>query len=207
MCLLLFLFKYHASFPSLFRSILLVISLLFPFRYQVRNYKNHFTNLLFYVLICFVVRMVELIDENLMLTLGLNFVGFKPSRTRNHSANTNKNHFERAFGASSKACCALFNDLQVVNLELVAAIKKPQVTHFLLALHWLKRYPTEEASAGLYGLDEDTIRKWIWKYCTAIQALKTRKVSFSSVFVCIQLIILTISKDCLERKHTSAKLG
>ena len=121
--------------------------------------------------------MVEQIEENVMLTLGLNFVGFNPYRIQNHSANKNKHHFERAFGASTKACCALYNDLQVVDIG-IAAIQKPKLTHFLLALHWLKRYPTEEANSALSGLDEDTVRKWVWKYCCAIQALKTHKVSF-----------------------------
>ena len=119
--------------------------------------------------------MVDLIEEQDMLTLGLNFVGFTPHRANKHSANTNKNHFERAFGASTKACCALYHDLQVFDLGL-AAIAKPKLTYFLLALHWLRRYPTEGANAGISGLDEDTVRKWVWIYCAAIQALKRYKL-------------------------------
>ena len=121
--------------------------------------------------------MVKQLEELVMLTLCLNFLGFNPFRTQNHSANTNKLHFERGFGASAKACCALFQDIQVVDLG-IAAITKPKVSHFLLAIHWLRRYPTEGAHAGLSGLDEDTVRKWVWRYCTAIQTLKTHKVSF-----------------------------
>ena len=121
--------------------------------------------------------MVFQIEEQVMLTLGLNFVGYTPYRTRNHSATTNNNHFERAFGSSSKNCCSIFYDLQVLDIG-EATIAKPKVSHFLLSLYWLKKYPTEEDSAGLSGLDADTVRKWVWKYSTAIQALKTYKVRF-----------------------------
>ena len=121
--------------------------------------------------------MVQEVEPTLMLRLGLNFLGFNPARTEKHAAKTNKNHFERAFGANAEACCTIFHDLQVLDIGS-AAIPKPKLDHFLLALHWLRRYPTEEANSGMSGLHEDTLRKWAWKYSTAIQALKAHKVRF-----------------------------
>ena len=110
-----------------------------------------------------------------MLSLGLNFLGFNPARTEKHAAKTNNSHFERAFGANTEACCSIYRDIQVLDIGS-ATIHKPKPDHFLLALHWLRRYPTEEANAGMSGLHEDTVRKWAWKYCAAIQALKVYKV-------------------------------
>ena len=151
---------------------------------QSKQFCSEFVSCLFFLLLLLI--MVDQVDENVILTIGLNFLGFNPYRTQQHSVNKNKKHFEHAFGASTKACCALFNDLKDLDLGAVA-IEKPKLTHFLLALHWLRRYPTEEASSGLSGLDEDTVRKWVWRYCIAIQALKAYKVSFCNI--CIKEII------------------
>jgi hypothetical protein len=120
--------------------------------------------------------MVVHADANDMLTIGLDCIGFPPERAANHNATTNMTHFTSAFGVEPQIASIIFNEIQVRDIG-VNAINKPKVRYFLLGLYWLKRYPIEQISAGVFGYHEDTIRKWVWRYSQAIQALKPYKVS------------------------------
>ena len=119
--------------------------------------------------------MVVEVNADEMLIVGLNCIGFGPERTVNHNATTNRKHFESSYGMDAATCCIVFLHIQVRDIGQMR-IDKPKVPHFLLCLHWLKRYPTEQMNAGLFGYHEDSVRKWVWKYCRAIQALKPYKV-------------------------------
>jgi DDE superfamily endonuclease len=107
---------------------------------------------------------------------GLTCIGFPPERTLRHSEDTKLSHFVSAFGINPNITSIVFQEIQVQDMDVQICINKPKVPHFLLALHWLKRYPIEQLNAGIFGYHEDTVRKWVWKYCTAIQALKPHKV-------------------------------
>ncbi|CAJ1941690.1 unnamed protein product, partial [Cylindrotheca closterium] len=52
----------------------------------------------------------------------------------------------------------------------------PKPTHLLLALRFLKQYPTKETLAGHGGVTEKTALLCCWKYVEAIQALKEQKI-------------------------------
>jgi hypothetical protein len=120
--------------------------------------------------------MVVDADANEMLTVGLNFIGFPPGRSINHSEKTNLGHFQSAYGIEPNVCSIIFRDIQQYDLGQ-STINKPKVSYFLMTLYWLKRYPVESISAGIFGYHEDTVRKWVWTYSRAIQALKPYKVS------------------------------
>ena len=119
--------------------------------------------------------MVELLQEDIVLTIGLIFAGFPPHRSAKHNEATKISHFQGAFGADPKSCSKMFYDIQTRDIGS-AAIPNPKLDHFFVALSFLKTYQTEAKSAGTTGLHEDTVRKWAWKYCIAIQALKQYKV-------------------------------
>jgi hypothetical protein len=110
-----------------------------------------------------------------MIAVGLNCIGFHPDRRLGHNENTNMKHFLYAYGLSPTVCSIVFQEIQTRDIGL-HQIRKPKVTYFLMALYWLKCYPIEQQNAGLFGYHEDTVRKWVWKYCVAIQALKEYKV-------------------------------
>jgi hypothetical protein len=120
--------------------------------------------------------MVVEAGQDVRLVIGLNCIGFGPERTARHSETTKLNHFESAFGINPNVCSIIFHEIQIRDIRQ-KQIRKPKVPYFLLALYWLMRYPVEKVSSGLFGYHEDTIRKWVWKYCEAIQALKQYKVS------------------------------
>jgi hypothetical protein len=115
------------------------------------------------------------------LELGLNIVGFGPIR-QNRLHATNVERFVAHFGASPESHSAMFSDLQTTQILEAARIAKPYVFHFLMAMYWLKNYPSESVIAGTFKVDEKTVRTQVWKYVLAIQALKEQKVNAAGLF-------------------------
>jgi hypothetical protein len=107
------------------------------------------------------------------LILGLELVSFSNVRETNHK--TNLRRFAAHFGACPEMCSAIFVDLQTTQIA-ASRITKPQVFYLLMALNWLKTYPTEHQIAVTFKVDEKTVRSNVWKYIWAIQALKGMKV-------------------------------
>lgn len=141
--------------------------------------------------------MVVHIAANDMLLVGLDCIGFPPERAANHNATTNMNHFTSAFGVEPHIATIVFNEIQVRDIG-EHAIYKPKVRYFLLTLYWLKRYPIEQISAGIFGYHEDTVRKWVWKFSRAIQALKPYKVSVWLLWRVFHFNLLTnFFADCM----------
>lgn len=90
------------------------------------------------------------------LVLGLQTVGFGPNR-QNRSEETNLERFVSHFGANPETCCAIFSDLQTTQIE-EALVAKPSIVHFLMAMFWLKTYPSEPTTAATFKVDEKTAR-------------------------------------------------
>jgi hypothetical protein len=114
------------------------------------------------------------------LELGLQSVGFGPTR-QNRLQETNIERFVSHFGASPESHSAIFADLQTTQIE-AAWIVKPYILHFLMAMYWLKTYPSESVIAGTFKVDEKTVRTQVWTYVLAIQALKEQKVNAAGLF-------------------------
>lgn len=79
------------------------------------------------------------------------------------------------FGASPETCATIFEDLQTTAIG-EAHVEEPCVIEFLVAFYWLKSNASEEQVAGLFKMDERTVRKWKWFYIKKIVALKEQKV-------------------------------
>ena len=96
-----------------------------------------------------------------VLTLGLEFIGFSRARQNDHTANLRR--FAAHFGACPETCSAIFVDFQMTQIA-TARITKPQVFDFLMAMFWLKTYPTEHQTMGTFKVGEKTVRNNIWTY-------------------------------------------
>lgn len=114
--------------------------------------------------------------EDVMLAIGLSQIGFSSSQVENAPKNTNNSRFLSAYGASSKVCCCIYEDIKNLDIHH-SGISNPKPYLLLICLHWLKRYPVEHMMSAMFAMNEDTVRKWIWIYCAAIQALKPSKVT------------------------------
>jgi hypothetical protein len=109
------------------------------------------------------------------LELGLDIVGFEQHRRQRTCIATKLRRFRAHFGVGPEAYSAIFTDLQTTDID-GARIDKPNPIHFFMTMNWLCTYKVEEELAGTFKVSEKTARKWIWKYTSAIQALKGAKV-------------------------------
>jgi hypothetical protein len=81
--------------------------------------------------------------------------------------------------ASPKTFAQIFGDIQDPLLG-EKCIKNPNPHDLIWALHFLKKYPTAKDLANRQdGCPKRSLER-AWKYVEAIQALKERKVSYSS---------------------------
>jgi hypothetical protein len=108
-----------------------------------------------------------------VLTLGLEMVGVSRAHQNDHTANLRR--FAAHFGAFPETCSAIFVDFQMTQIA-TAHIAKPQVFDLLMAMFWLKTYPTEHQTMGTSKVGEKMVQNNVWKYIWAIQALKGMKV-------------------------------
>ena len=83
-----------------------------------------------------------------------------------HTANLRR--FAAHFGACPETCSAIFVDFQMTQIA-TARIAKPQVFDFLMAMFWLKTYPTEHQTAGTFKVVS----------CPESSAMDTKNTSLS----------------------------
>ena len=118
--------------------------------------------------------MAILITDQQFMILGLESAGFSGwERTSNA---TNVERFRCCwYGPRPKCCEKIWFDLQN-SVECCIGIDANPL-HFLLALRFLKGYPsTETELAGTFAMSEKTVRKWTSFYVQKIQLLKEEKV-------------------------------
>jgi hypothetical protein len=88
-----------------------------------------------------------------------------------------RKRFKALYGSNPNIYAAIFEDLQTTEIaEARVDAKSLCVNAFLMSLHFLKCYPTENQRSGIFQICKRTARKWGWFYCRKIQALKKEKV-------------------------------
>ena len=112
-----------------------------------------------------------------MLRKGLELGGFDHDRQGNVRRAQSLERFKALYGSNPNVYAAIFEDLQTTQIpEARVDPKVLCIDAFLMSLHFLKCYPTENQRSGLFKICEKTARKWGWFYCKKIQALKQEKV-------------------------------
>ena len=113
-----------------------------------------------------------------MLRKGLELGGFDRSRQKKVRRAQNLERFRALYGSNPVVYAEIFEDLQTTEIaEARVDSDMICVDSFLMALHFLKCYPTENQLSGLFQICEKSARKWAWFYAKKIQALKQQKVS------------------------------
>ena len=107
--------------------------------------------------------------------MGLELAGYK--RWQSYKEGKNVEHFKAWFGAKPISCEKIWVDLQTTTNEEARIKKSANPLHLLLALHFLKAYPTEKKFAAIFSMSEVTVRKWSSLYIRKLQLLKSEKVS------------------------------
>ena len=121
--------------------------------------------------------MVIWFEEHDILYLGLTLAGHAERSIDRTRLKKNLERFEAKYYASPETCCEILFDLQVTAID-DARVEKPNPRHLLIALNYLKEYPTDNNLAGMFGCNEKTAKKWANFYVRKIQALKEHKIKF-----------------------------
>jgi hypothetical protein len=120
--------------------------------------------------------MVVILTADEFLRKGLELVGFDHRRQQQVCRATNLSRFKGHYGSNPNVYAQIWEDLQMTD-EALEDSWKMDPDSFLMALHFLTRYPTEQEQAGIFKICEKTARSWTWIYARKIQALKKHKVS------------------------------
>ena len=112
--------------------------------------------------------------EETVLLYGIERAGFAQSE-RLPNRKKQLERFVAYFGISHRTCAAIFMALQAARVDADDDLK---LINLLITLVWLKTYVTEMVLAGMFQLNENTVRKWIWKYAGILKLLRQSKVQF-----------------------------
>jgi hypothetical protein len=127
-----------------------------------------------------------MVDENAsiitpdeFLFLGLKLVGYKRRRIRSAKKKTNIDRFVAHFGSVPCICASIWEDFQTTQvIEARVPVEDLNVEYFLalMALHHLKRYPTEGEREAIFDVSKKWGRNKVWFYVEKVQALKAQKI-------------------------------
>ena len=117
--------------------------------------------------------MVVSITEEKFMALGLDIAGFKNWEICKEK--TNMERFQGWYEAKTKTCAAIWADLQMTTDEVGRIESDANPVHLLLALRFLRAYPSELELSGSFQMSEKTVRKWSDLFVRKIQSLKSKK--------------------------------
>lgn len=122
--------------------------------------------------------MVVVLTADEILQMGLALIGFSQQRQANVQRTTNLLRFKAHYGSHPIVYAQIWEDLQTTTIpEARIDAQKIHPHNFLMATHFLARYPTEQEQASTFGICDKTARYWTWFFACKIQALKAQKVS------------------------------
>ena len=111
------------------------------------------------------------------LELGLS-VWYSPARLKTlRSMKTKISWFKDYYGCRPSVVATIWEDLQTTTVD-EARLDEDRLNpkHFLMALHTLKRYPTDNEREGPWDINRDEGRGSVWYYLRKLQALKKEKI-------------------------------
>jgi DDE superfamily endonuclease len=128
-------------------------------------------------------------SELQMLQVGLESGGHKLTGR----SLTNLRRFRDLYGLYPKAASVVFLDLQTFDLGQ-ARIEKVSLLYFFMSLYYARGYGIETRVMGVFRLRcPETFRNHVWKYLTAFQALKAKKVRKGIMLYNFFHVILIVS--------------
>ena len=103
------------------------------------------------------------------LHLGLLSMGFSEKTIERTGLTTNTERFRDYYYVHPDTCEIMFHDMQLTGAQLAPK-------RFLMALYYLKKYPTKHGLAAFLDETEKTALKWVHAYVALIQGQKDNKV-------------------------------
>ncbi|CAB9503257.1 hypothetical protein SEMRO_160_G072231.1 [Seminavis robusta] len=114
-----------------------------------------------------------------MLLEGLKLAGYKEERVANWKEKSKVDKFRSRYGSVPVVLCEIWEDLQTTeDLETRIPPKKLKLNYYLMAHHFLKRYPVETERESAYQSTAKTQREWVWYYVNKIGRLHIEKIGW-----------------------------
>jgi len=111
------------------------------------------------------------------LELGLEMLGYDRSRRSKSSKKRNVDRFTSQYGSAHVVVAKLWQDLLTTDDQNARVDpNKADACNFLVALYFLRKYPTEDDLEATFQMCVKTARKWCWYYAEKIQALKATTI-------------------------------
>ena len=114
-------------------------------------------------------------DKTAFMRLGLQIAGFDKWET--YMEHTNIARFRAWYGPTPTTCAKVWLDLQSSTVDGCSIGSDANPVHLLLALRFLKAYPSETELAGTFQISEKSVRKWSAAYTRKLQLLLPQMVS------------------------------
>ena len=116
-----------------------------------------------------------------VLLQGLRLIGYKPRQLNRVRRKTLYRRFKAHFGSNPKVYAEIWEALQQTDIA-DAKLTDPSeddFNNYMMALYFMKAYPTEEEMSSRFGVHEQTARKWVRFYVNKLAAyLKTHTELF-----------------------------
>jgi hypothetical protein len=123
--------------------------------------------------------ITSIITSDEMLQFGLKIGGYKSLRINRAKKATNIERFKSLYGSSPCVVALIWEDLQTTQVDAAHVLPGDRkVKFFLMALHHLKRYPTEYEQEAKFDINIGWGRDWSWFFVEKIQGLKVEKIKW-----------------------------
>ena len=111
------------------------------------------------------------------MDVGLRLVNYTTRRIKRAKTKRNIERFIGHFGASPATVAKIWEDLQTTSIdEARVPPSMLNMDHYLMALHHLKRYPTDLEREAIFDVDGMRGRQRVWYYVGKIRQLKKEKI-------------------------------
>jgi len=116
----------------------------------------------------------RLVSEMEFMQIGLETAGYV--RWRDYEMETNIRNFRAHYGPLPKSCMQMWSDMQESENEDCKLEPDAKPVHLLIALRFLRKYPTETDLASFFRMTEKTVRKWVHIFVKKISLLLPNKM-------------------------------
>lgn len=114
-----------------------------------------------------------------LMKKGLQLGGYSNRRIGKTRQERNIERFKSLYGASPFVVAMIWEDLQTTSVnEAFVPPEYRKEKYFLMALHHLKRYPTDIEREAKFDINIDWSRRWVWYFVEKVQALKQEKIKW-----------------------------
>jgi len=121
---------------------------------------------------------VVILTEKEMLLEGLKIWHWTEDELKKGSRKLNNQRFRTEYGADPHVIAQIWEDLQTTNIvDAKLPPNRRNLSHFFMALHFLKRYPTQYQLGNRFKVSRDTIHNHCFYYVQLIRGLKKKKLA------------------------------